>query len=755
MATITLSSSTIPEDAVAGDNVGTLSIDGGAEGETFTFTLDDPRFEVVDQDEDGVYELVVKAEAEFDFEGGPGQYALTIHSSGDQGTSVTPLSVNIVVTDVNEAPEVLFEPLDVPEGAGADTIIGTLTSSDPESNLVSYTLLGNSAALFNIDANGNIVVREGVTLDLDNPSHLSISVQISDGTNTFSDTFDLNIVENQEPVISWDAIELGKTVESGTTVGALVITDDEGDDIIYTLLGDSAALFRIDANGNVIVRDGVTLNYDDPNHRGFTVSVFDGVNTVEETCDLSFENEPPTVTFEARDVVEGARGGTVVATFTATDAEGGDIDFTLSSESADVFEIVKIDDDTWNVVVKEGVVLDYDNEKHHSFAVTISDGSNTETAEYDLAIEDNQPPIFDVTARPVRENAPAGAIVGTILAMDSEGDEIGYRLAGASAHLFRLVQDASTGHTNIVLREGAVLNYENNGHHSLEVFVSDEFNEDPVPEVLQLEIIDVNEPPAVTFTLARVTEGAGGGTVVGRLTGTDDDGDDITYTLADESTEIFDLVADGRGGYNVIVVEGVTLDYENGSHRFPRVMVSDGTNEFSKSLAIDLIDLVDTVTGTKRNDNLKGASGSDIVKGLAGNDRLSGGAGDDWLYGGSGRDVLKGEAGRDIFVFDSKPNKKTNLDAVWDYNVNDDSIWLENKVLTKLGKSGSATSPAALKKSFFRVGDKAKDKDDYLIYNKKTGYLSYDVDGSGSKAAVEIALLKKGLVMKSTEFFVI
>ncbi|MGO4574274.1 calcium-binding protein, partial [Microvirga sp. 2TAF3] len=58
-------------------------------------------------------------------------------------------------------------------------------------------------------------------------------------------------------------------------------------------------------------------------------------------------------------------------------------------------------------------------------------------------------------------------------------------------------------------------------------------------------------------------------------------------------------------------------------------------------------------------------------------------------------------------------------------------------------------------KGFFTIGDKAKDKDDYLIYNKKTGVLSYDADGSGKGTAVEIAKLSKNLKMTAADFFVI
>ena len=44
---------------------------------------------------------------------------------------------------------------------------------------------------------------------------------------------------------------------------------------------------------------------------------------------------------------------------------------------------------------------------------------------------------------------------------------------------------------------------------------------------------------------------------------------------------------------------------------------------------------------------------------------------------------------------------------------------------------------------------------DYLIYNKTTGVLYYDQDGSGSAKAVEIASLSKKLKMTAADFMVI
>jgi hypothetical protein len=99
-------------------------------------------------------------------------------------------------------------------------------------------------------------------------------------------------------------------------------------------------------------------------------------------------------------------------------------------------------------------------------------------------------------------------------------------------------------------------------------------------------------------------------------------------------------------------------------------------------------------------------------------------------------------------VFDTRPNKATNLDRIVDFRVKDDTIWLDNKYMPKLGKAGR------LNKEFFSTAGH-KDSNDYLSYSKTTGVLSYDADGSGLKAAaVAIAILPKNLAPTHLDFLV-
>ncbi|MFD0463024.1 cellulose binding domain-containing protein [Microvirga aerilata] len=148
-----------------------------------------------------------------------------------------------------------------------------------------------------------------------------------------------------------------------------------------------------------------------------------------------------------------------------------------------------------------------------------------------------------------------------------------------------------------------------------------------------------------------------------------------------------------------------------------------------------------TLTGTTAK--LVAVSGNkaiDLVGNKLGN-VIIGNDGTNEIAGRAGKDVLTGKKGKDSFVFDSKLSK-ANVDKITDFKVADDSFLLENALFTKVGK-GSDAKPGKLKKAFFTIGDGAKDENDYIIYNKQTGDLSYDADGSGDGNAVVFATISK------------
>jgi Ca2+-binding RTX toxin-like protein len=166
-------------------------------------------------------------------------------------------------------------------------------------------------------------------------------------------------------------------------------------------------------------------------------------------------------------------------------------------------------------------------------------------------------------------------------------------------------------------------------------------------------------------------------------------------------------------------------------------------------------DTANEITGHTGKNTLKGLGGNDVLKASSGDDRVYGDAGNDTLYGGSGNDKLYGGTGtgRDVFVFDTKPSKSTNVDRIYDFSTKYDSIQLENKIFTKLGRDSS--KGVKFKSDMFVKGKAAQDREDRIIYDSKTGALYYDQDGTGSKAQVKITTLNKNLKLTHSDFFVI
>lgn len=152
-----------------------------------------------------------------------------------------------------------------------------------------------------------------------------------------------------------------------------------------------------------------------------------------------------------------------------------------------------------------------------------------------------------------------------------------------------------------------------------------------------------------------------------------------------------------------------------------------------------------TLKGGGGNDTLKGGDGADILEGGVGidtlnggndNDTLNGGADNDTLTGGDGNDLLTGGLGLDTFVFDVSPSKQ-NQDHIVDFNLGEgDRINLKQSLFSGAGKTGKLSAT-----EFSSSNTPSTASIQHLLYDKDSGELWYNSDGSGSAALVLIATL--------------
>ena len=256
-------------------------------------------------------------------------------------------------------------------------------------------------------------------------------------------------------------------------------------------------------------------------------------------------------------------------------------------------------------------------------------------------------------------------------------------------------------------------------------------------------------PTAIRLSATSIAENAAPNTTVGTLSGTDPDGDSLTFSLESNAGGLFTLT----NGNSVVLSRA--LDFETAGQHIISVRARDAYGgEFVQTLTITVRNVVETtpftIYGTAGNDDRSGEAGNDQLFGFEGNDQLAGGAGNDILRGGLGNDVLIGGAGADFFVLDSKPNVRTNVDVLYDFNAAEDTIQLVKGAFAKV-----ASKKGVLPKAAFWVGDRVHDSSDRIFYNKKTGGLFYDADGTGRATGLQIAVMQKNLALTYKDFDII
>lgn len=209
-----------------------------------------------------------------------------------------------------------------------------------------------------------------------------------------------------------------------------------------------------------------------------------------------------------------------------------------------------------------------------------------------------------------------------------------------------------------------------------------------------------------------------------------------------------------------------TLSYAYGANGTSGVSVSLATTsaQGTGGSGTDTISGFENLTGSANSDSLTGNSAANLIRGGSGNDTVSGGGDDDTLYGdagndllrgGAGNDILYGGTGKDLFRFDTALGTGTtpNIDRIRDFSVADDTIQFENSLFTRFGTG----TTGAINAAYFKANTTglAQDSNDYIIYEKDTGELFYDANGSAAGGSVQIALVGVDLALTSADFVLV
>ncbi|QFU17788.1 calcium-binding protein [Microvirga thermotolerans] len=347
----------------------------------------------------------------------------------------------------------------------------------------------------------------------------------------------------------------------------------------------------------------------------------------------------------------------------------------------------------------------------------------------------------------ISDAAAAGTVVGTLSATDTDGDALSFTFADALAGSDGLVSAdgrfAISG-GSIVVRDKSLIQVAQDTVFSYAVTASDGRG-GAATGTVAVTVADVNKAPTdIALSQSSVREHSDVGTVIGTLSGTDPNGDGLTYTLLNDGGGLVELV-----GNEIRVKNNAAIDYEQVTSFDIAVAASDGAASFTKTLTVAVQDA--------KRETVVGTAGNDLIRGGSGADELNGGAGNDTLGGGGGQDDLTGGAGADAFLFDQLPSK-SSADTILDFSIAEgDRIVLSRTAFAAFG----AADVGMLSASAFATGKAAADADDRIIYDRSAGRIYYDADGTAggkhSAAAVLIATLTSGVkpALTHESFFIV
>jgi len=210
-----LSGGTILETARQGDVVGTLSsTDPNGDALTFQFAdalagsngrvSADRRFQIVD----GVVKVYNQSDVTQDT-----TFTYTIVVTDPWG-GMASSDISITVLDANRAPtNVTLSGTKVDEHASTGHLIGTLSATDPDGDVLTYSLVDDAGGRVEL-VNNQIRVKNGAAIDFEQMSEFTITVAVSDGGKTVNKTFTIAVDDVRRESVTGTAA--GELIRSGS-----------------------------------------------------------------------------------------------------------------------------------------------------------------------------------------------------------------------------------------------------------------------------------------------------------------------------------------------------------------------------------------------------------------------------------------------------------------------------------------------------------------------------------------------------------
>ena len=654
-AGITISGTTVAENAAIGTTIGTLETMDDDAGDEHTYKVLgslSEQFQIVGNELKTLVELNYEERSTYEIN-------LSTDDRGDGGIYDTTFVIS--VQDRNDAPtgiqvfNAMGEPvISVPEESGAITLVGILRAvdEDKETNYNDHSYrLGDEDVPFSIQ-NDTLWTKESFDFEDENTYTINVEVMDKDnGSNNSSFSLVITVEDvNETPTsitLSNDTIAENERV--GTLIGTLRTEDvDRDDSHTYVLSGEDSASFRIDGKE---LKTNKLFNYEtDSSNYEISITTKDqgeSTFTADFTITLVDANDVPTLIILTRDsVAENQPKGTVIGVLSSMDEDDEDRnnEYIYSSNNS-LFTISK---DTLKTLFS----LNYEEFFNHHVTITTADGQGgifPQPFLIKVTNENDRPVDIELNAGSTEENIEGRVVIGTVRTVDEDIN---------NEHVYTVKNIENKGNSGksiaFSLDSNELITYTPFDYEAQDSYEISITSTDGIDEVLgnfTIYVTDVNDAPsAIQLTHTSVAENDSIGTLVGTLSTIDDDllggnprGDRHLYTLVEDTDKNIFTIQEDRLKTNV------KFNYEQRANYPISILVTDKEGStHTERFTIDVQDRNDAPMNISLSKNT--VTENEVI-------------------------------GTVIGILSTEDEDDLNMDSVYTYSVNNDTFTIDNDTL--------------------------------------------------------------------------
>ena len=410
--------------------------------------------------------------------------------TASDGENELATSFTIEITRISEPPtDIMLTDTTIVENAEIGTKVGLLTTTDPDDDTHTYTLIDDENVPFTIIDD---TLQTSEILNFEDSSSYEITIRTDDGSDkgTYDETFTIIVVDQNEAptTITLSNDTIAEDASIGTVVGRFSTEDpDRNNRHTYTITDTENTAFEITGD---TLQTKSTLDFETARNIILNIRLDDGgVYSITETFIIRVRdaNEPPTtLTLSSTSVAENADIGTMVGRLSAMDENMDTSTYTLGGTDASAFSIS-------NEVLQTAEVFDLETKASYVISITADDGNGgmiSENFTISITNVNEDPTDINLSNNTVAENAENGTTVGMLTTIDpDEGDTHTYTLGGTDVSAFSI--------SNSTLQTAEVFDLETKASYAISITTDDgnngTFSKDFTIEIRGDSILSINE----------------------------------------------------------------------------------------------------------------------------------------------------------------------------------------------------------------------------------------------------------------------